>query len=100
METTTRSSGPSVPARAATCSRRPSPDGGLIRSGRFTLEAHRCLRRLRAEWRPDGPPSFAAPDRILQLLAEGHSYKSCAQELGLSVDTVRLHVRRIYDRLH
>ncbi len=37
---------------------------------------------------------------ILQLLAEGHSYKSCAEELGLSVDTVRFHVRRIYDRLH
>jgi len=38
--------------------------------------------------------------RILQLLAEGHSYKSCAEVLGLSVDTVRFHVRRIYDRLH
>jgi DNA-binding NarL/FixJ family response regulator len=38
--------------------------------------------------------------RILQLLAEGHSYKSCAEALGVSVDTVRFHVRRIYDRLH
>jgi len=37
---------------------------------------------------------------ILRLLAEGHSYKSCAEELGVSVDTVRFHVRRIYDRLH
>ena len=37
---------------------------------------------------------------ILQLLAEGHSYKTCAEVLGLSVDTVRFHVRRIYDRLH
>jgi DNA-binding NarL/FixJ family response regulator len=38
--------------------------------------------------------------RILQLLAEGHSYKSCAEALGLSVDTIRFHVRGIYDRLH
>ena len=38
--------------------------------------------------------------RILRLLAEGHSYKSCAEALGVSVDTVRFHVRRIYDRLH
>jgi DNA-binding NarL/FixJ family response regulator len=38
--------------------------------------------------------------RILQLLAEGHSYKSCAAELELSMDTIRFHVRKIYDRLH
>jgi DNA-binding NarL/FixJ family response regulator len=38
--------------------------------------------------------------RILQLLAEGHSYKTCAEELDLSVDTIRFHVRKIYDRLH
>jgi DNA-binding NarL/FixJ family response regulator len=38
--------------------------------------------------------------RILQLLAEGHSYKSCGEELGLSMDTIRFHVRKIYDRLH
>jgi DNA-binding NarL/FixJ family response regulator len=37
---------------------------------------------------------------ILQLLAEGHSYKTCAEALDLSVDTVRFHVRRIYERLH
>jgi DNA-binding NarL/FixJ family response regulator len=38
--------------------------------------------------------------RILQLLAEGHSYKTCAEVLGLSVDTIRFHVRKIYERLH
>ena len=38
--------------------------------------------------------------RILQLLAEGHSYKHCAQSLALSLDTIRFHVRKIYDRLH
>jgi len=37
---------------------------------------------------------------ILQLLAEGHSYKTCADALDLSIDTVRFHVRRIYERLH
>lgn len=38
--------------------------------------------------------------RILQLLTEGHSYKSCADMLGLSLDTIRHHVRKIYERLH
>jgi DNA-binding NarL/FixJ family response regulator len=37
---------------------------------------------------------------VLQLLAEGHSYKSCAERLSLSLDTIRFHVRHIYDELH
>jgi len=37
---------------------------------------------------------------VLQLLAEGHSYKSCAARLTLSLDTVRFHIRQIYERLH
>jgi len=37
---------------------------------------------------------------VLNLLAEGDSYKTCAGRLGVSIDTVRFHVRRIYERLH
>ena len=37
---------------------------------------------------------------ILRMLAEGHSYKTCADALAVSVDTVRFHVRKIYERLH
>ena len=37
---------------------------------------------------------------VLQLLAEGYSYKACAAKLSLSIDTVRTHVRKIYERLH
>lgn len=37
---------------------------------------------------------------VLQLLAEGHSYKTCADRLSVSHDTIRFHVRNIYDRLH
>ena len=37
---------------------------------------------------------------VLQLLAEGHSYKTCADRLAVSHDTVRFHVRNIYERLH
>lgn len=38
--------------------------------------------------------------QVLHLLAEGHSYKSCADRLSLSLDTVRFHIRQIYERLH
>jgi DNA-binding NarL/FixJ family response regulator len=37
---------------------------------------------------------------VLQLLAEGHSYKGCADRLAVSIDTVRFHVRQIYEQLH
>jgi DNA-binding NarL/FixJ family response regulator len=37
---------------------------------------------------------------VLQLLAEGHSYKECADRLTVSHDTIRFHVRNIYERLH
>jgi DNA-binding NarL/FixJ family response regulator len=37
---------------------------------------------------------------ILRLLADGHSYKTAAATLAISVDTVRFHVRHIYEKLH
>ena len=37
---------------------------------------------------------------FLKLLAEGYSYASSADELGVSVNTVRNYVRSIYDKLH
>lgn len=37
---------------------------------------------------------------VLQLLAEGSMYKEIASRLSISIDTVRTHVRKIYDKLH
>jgi DNA-binding NarL/FixJ family response regulator len=37
---------------------------------------------------------------VLKLLAEGHVYKTAAATLDLSLDTVRFHVRNIYEKLH
>ena len=38
--------------------------------------------------------------QILRLLADGHSYKTAAAELAISPDTVRFHIRHIYEKLH
>jgi DNA-binding NarL/FixJ family response regulator len=38
--------------------------------------------------------------RLVQLLADGHSYQAAAQRLGISVNTVRSYIRCIYDKLH
>jgi DNA-binding NarL/FixJ family response regulator len=37
---------------------------------------------------------------VLRLLAEGHSYKTTADKLHVSVDAIRFHVRNIYEQLH
>lgn len=38
--------------------------------------------------------------RLLQLLAEGHNYKTAAAELAVSVNTIAFHMKRIYEKLH
>ncbi len=37
---------------------------------------------------------------LLQLFVDGHSYKTAARELDLAIDTVRFHIRHIYEKLH
>ena len=50
-----------------------------------------------------GSSSYNLSDRekeVLQSLVDGNSYKMVAAEMGISVDTVRSHIRNIYDKLH
>lgn len=37
--------------------------------------------------------------RVLKLLVEGYNYKTAALELGVTVNTISFHVRRVYDKL-
>ena len=37
---------------------------------------------------------------ILQLLMKGYSYKMIAAELHITIETVRTHIKRIYEKLH
>jgi DNA-binding NarL/FixJ family response regulator len=37
--------------------------------------------------------------RLLRLLVTGHNYKTAAAEVGVSVNTVSFHMRKIYDKL-
>jgi DNA-binding NarL/FixJ family response regulator len=38
--------------------------------------------------------------QVLQLLAQGYAYKQIGDELGVSMDTTRTYIRRIYEKLH
>jgi DNA-binding NarL/FixJ family response regulator len=42
----------------------------------------------------------AREGEILELLTRGMSYKKIAEELFISIDTVRSHIKNIYDKLH
>jgi DNA-binding NarL/FixJ family response regulator len=37
---------------------------------------------------------------VLEHLARGHRYKEISESLGLTMDGIRFHIRRIYDKLH
>jgi DNA-binding CsgD family transcriptional regulator len=37
--------------------------------------------------------------RLLKLLVEGHSYKTAAGQMGVSINTVAFHIQNIYGKL-
>ena len=53
------------------------------------------------------PPPREAPvhlspreQTVLDCLAKGLTYKQIADQLGISIETIRTHLRRIYEKLH
>ena len=37
---------------------------------------------------------------VLESMAKGLTYRQTAEQFGISIDTIRTHVRRIYEKLH
>lgn len=62
-------------------------------------------RRVIELFREIKPPKEAEYDltphevRLLRMLVEGHSYKTAAAELHVSVNTIKFHLRHIYHKL-
>lgn len=50
---------------------------------------------------PEGVGYHLTPHeiRLLKLLVEGHNYKTAGTELNVSVNTIRFHMRSIYEKL-
>jgi len=62
-------------------------------------------RRVVTLFREIRPPAAADyqltphETRLLKLLVDGHNYKTAAQELKVSVNTISFHMRNIYEKL-
>jgi DNA-binding CsgD family transcriptional regulator len=80
------------------------------RMGAFARRAtvQRVMRQAgvrRAKWTSDhsGSQPHSLTDgerRVAYLIAEGHTDKSAAKTLGISVNTVGTHLRSAYSKLH
>jgi DNA-binding NarL/FixJ family response regulator len=64
--------------------------------------ARRVVEAFQRPAQPDQTGNNLTPreQEIVHLLAKGFLYKEIAGQLGLSVETVRTHLHRIYDKLH
>jgi len=52
------------------------------------------------EKQPNHPQLSPREETVLNLLAKGLTYKLIADQLGISIDTIRTYLRRIYEKLH
>lgn len=73
-------------------------DGGSPMSPEVARRVITLFRKIRP---PDRADYDLTPHetRLLSKLVEGHSYKTAAAELDVSVNTVKFHLRRIYEKL-
>jgi DNA-binding NarL/FixJ family response regulator len=74
-------------------------EGGAPMSAKI---ARRVLQMFQST-QPTAPPTAQLTDRELQVLSglvRGMSYKMIAYDYSISIDTVRSHVRHIYEKLH
>jgi DNA-binding NarL/FixJ family response regulator len=82
---------------------REAVEGGSRGGSPMSPEVARKVVALFREVRPAPPPEHDLTPhelRLLKLFAEGHSYKTAADQLGVTVNTVSFHMRRVYEKLH
>lgn len=78
---------------------REAAEGGAPMSPVVASKVVRLFRRTAPPARLDCELTPAQLE-LLRLLADGHSYQAAADRMGISVNTVRKHVRSTYDKLH
>lgn len=80
-------------------SMREAADGGAPMSPEV---ARRVIHLFRA-FRPPERATYRLTQQeseLLKLLIEGHHYKTAADQMGISINTVAFHLKNIYGKLH
>ncbi|MEZ0484910.1 response regulator [Fibrella aquatica] len=72
-------------------------DGGAPMSPAI---ARRVMGALQIRPNPHLADLTPRESEVLALLAKGNSYKMVAAQLGITVETTRTHIKRIYEKLH
>jgi DNA-binding NarL/FixJ family response regulator len=73
--------------------------GGAPMSSEIARRVVESFRR-RAKVRDEASNLSPREERVLELLSKGYSNKEIAEQLELSVDTVRSHLKHIYEKMH
>jgi DNA-binding NarL/FixJ family response regulator len=81
---------------------REAREGGAPMSPAIARKVIRLFRRVAPPPGPSEPPEqlTAQETRLIAQLAQGASYAEAAAELGVSLNTVRTHIRSVYEKLH
>jgi DNA-binding NarL/FixJ family response regulator len=73
-------------------------DGGAPMSPSI---ARMVLASMQQKPAVENPYQLTAREKeILTSLSKGNSYKLIASEFGISIDTVRTHIKKVYEKLH
>ena len=81
---------------------REAHEGGSPMSSQIARRVVEVLRSLKVETSPQVSEDLRLTPRereILRGLAAGNTYQTAARSLGISTDTVRFHIRKIYRKL-
>jgi len=73
--------------------------GGAPMTGSVARKVLRMVPQAKNEEQEKSNLSKRETD-ILHFLVSGYSYKMIASEMKISIDTVRFHIKKIYDKLH
>ncbi|MEZ5428845.1 MAG: response regulator transcription factor [Pyrinomonadaceae bacterium] len=77
---------------------REAVSGGAPMSPEVASRVIRLFREVRPPERVDYDLT-PHETRLLKLLVEGHNYTTAAEELGVSYNTIKFHMRHIYEKL-
>jgi DNA-binding NarL/FixJ family response regulator len=72
--------------------------GGSPMSGQIARKVVQYVQQLKQP-APDDAKLSPREQEVLNLLAEGFHYKEIADKLSISLETVRVHIRHVYEKL-